>query len=57
MKASDASSQAAQGQQQCKSAYACPALITHRKDADVLEQQDVGRDESIRLVQPSPMAL
>lgn len=48
MKASDASFQTAQGQQQCKCAYACLAESTQCKDADALEQQDVGKDESIR---------
>lgn len=51
MRASNASFQTAQGQQQCKCAYACPAVSTQRKDADALEQQDVDRDESIRLLQ------
>lgn len=55
--ASDASFRTAQGQQQCKCAYACPAVSMQRKDADALEQQDVGRDESIRLMRLTPMAL
>lgn len=54
--ASNASFQTAQGQQQCKCAYACPALSTRCKDADALEQQDVGRDEAIRTMQLTPIA-
>lgn len=49
--ASVASFQTEQGQQQCKCAYACPAESTQCKDADALEQQDVGRGGSIRRVQ------
>ena len=54
MKASDASFQTAQGQQQCECAYACPAVSTRCKDADALERQDVGRDESIRACTAEP---
>ena len=41
----------AEGQQQCKCTYACVAVSTLCKDADALERQDVGQDESIMLEQ------
>lgn len=55
MKASDASFQTQQGQQQYKCTYACPAVSTQCIDADALEQQDVGKDEYIRLGQNTPI--
>lgn len=44
----------AQGQRQCKRTNAGLALSTKCKDAEVSEQQDVGRDESVRHVSSTP---
>lgn len=41
MKAGAEAFQTAQGQQQCKCAYACLAVSVQGRDADALEQQDV----------------